>query len=293
MGAQSQVTIGMLGIGRMGGPIRARLGAAGYRVSAFDPAFTDSTGVAEPLEVAAADILITVLPGPIELESAMADVIPSMRAGSVWLDLTSGDPRASRRLAADAAARGILTVGAPMGGGPTDAAAGTLTFFVDGAPAAVDAVRPVLAELGSAAGLRWVGAEPGQAQVAKLLANLLWFGQAAAVTEALLLGQSLGLDPVRLRDTLATSAGASEFLAGSTDALFAGDYLESFALGRVIEELETLESLARETASPYGLSTDVTDLYRQARAEFGDVDGELLVAKLLEKRAGRTLRSSD
>jgi 3-hydroxyisobutyrate dehydrogenase len=280
----------MLGTGRMGGPIRERLVAAGYSVTASDLAVASS--VAGPVAAAAADLLITVLPGPIELVAAMAEALPAMRPGAIWLDLTSGDPRVSRRLAADATARGILSVGAPMGGGPTDAAAGTLTFFVDGAPSVVDSIRAVLAELGPAAGVRWVGEDPGQAQIAKLLANLLWFGQAAAVTEALLLGQSLGLNPVTLRDALVTSAGGSVFLEGSTDALFRGDYLESFPLGRVIEELETLENLATQNGSPYTLSTDVTDLYREARAEFGEVDGELLVAKLLEKRAGRSLRES-
>jgi 3-hydroxyisobutyrate dehydrogenase len=67
-------------------------------------------------------------------------------------------------------------------------------------------------------------------------------------------------------------------------------YLESFGIDRVVEELETLVSLAEDAGVPFELSTLVTRLHREALERFGAVDGELLAAKLLEERAGHTLR---
>jgi 3-hydroxyisobutyrate dehydrogenase len=297
------LAIGMLGLGRMGAPICRRLVDAGFPVTVHDPAegahlFATSIGAgwAESVAAVAADaeVLVTVLPGPKELEAAMLapnGALESMPPGSLWLDFTSGDPRVSKRIAGEAEQRAIRSVGAPMGGGPDDASAGTLKFFADGPPADVEAIRPILGQLSRPDGVQWMGAEPGHGQVAKLLANLLWFGQAAAVTESLLLGQSMGLDARALRDTLAKSAGGSRFIDDSTDALFRGDYMESFALSRCVEELETLTDLADDTGSPFEISTHVAGMYQEALAEFGDVDGELLVAKLLETRAGRLLRS--
>jgi 3-hydroxyisobutyrate dehydrogenase-like beta-hydroxyacid dehydrogenase len=270
----------VLGLGRMGAPI-ARALAERWEVVAYDPAVSPE-GSAE--EVAAAvDVLVTVLPGAAEVRGLGA-VLGVLRPGSLWLDLTSGDPRVTRELAHP----GIEVVGAPMAGGPSAAEARTLAFFVGGAPGAVDRARPLLDALGTH---EVIGNDVGDGYTAKLLANLLWFGQVVAVAEAMLLGQSLGLDPVRLRRTLAASAGGSVFIDEYLDRLLEGDYAETFGLDRVVEELDTLASLAREQGVPFELSSLVARLHGEALERFGAVDGELLAARLLEERAGRELRS--
>ena len=195
--------------------------------------------------------------------------------------------RVTRELAGRAKTQEIHVVGAPMAGGPTAAVSKILHFHVGGDPAAVARAIPILDELGTH---EVIGDDPGDGYTAKLLANLLWFGQVVAVTEALLLGQSLGLEPSRLRATLATSAGGSVFIDEYLDSLLDGDYLETFGLDRVVEELETLASLARQEDVPFELSSLVARLHAEALERFGAVEGELLAAKLLEERAGRTLR---
>jgi 3-hydroxyisobutyrate dehydrogenase len=288
--------IGVLGVGRMGAPIARNLVAAGFDVTTHDLDATRSgragTAVAKSASELAevSDILITVLPGVPEIEDAMVGAVPlveSMRPGSLWLDLTSNDPRVARAIAGRASARGIDSVGAPMAGGVDAAKNGSLRFYAGGTPSAFDRARPVLAALGS---IEEVGDTIEAGYVAKLLANLLWFGQAVAVTEALLLGQALGLSPALLRDQLATSAGGSVFVDEYLDRLLDGDYLESFGIDRCVEELETLVSLARGAGVPFELSSTVARIHREALERFGAIDGELLGARLLEERAGRTLR---
>jgi 3-hydroxyisobutyrate dehydrogenase len=275
-------TIGVLGVGRMGRPIASRLREAGFAVTVFD--------IAGPIEgfdnapdaaalAAVADVLMTVLPGRRELEAA-SGVIAALRPGALWLDLTSGDPRLTEALASTAPA----SVGAPMGGGPDDAGAGTLTFFVGGADADVARARPVREVLGR---VERAGERPGDGQTVKLIANLLWFGQSVAVTEALLLGRELGIDPRRLRDILPRTAARSVFIDDYLDRLLAGDYAETFGIDRVVEELETLTALA--DGVPFELSSLVARLHREALDRFGPVDGELLAAKLLEERGGAAL----
>ncbi|CAN5128638.1 NAD(P)-dependent oxidoreductase [soil metagenome] len=272
--------VGVVGVGRMGAPIAARLEHAAQLVLRFD---IDPTRGAVA-DVASVDVLLTILPGLAELQDVAPAAIAQLRPGALWIDLTSGDPRTSLALASRA---DIDVVVAPMGGGVAAAAAGTLRFFVGGPAAAVERARPVLEALGT---LDHVGEGVGDGQTAKLIANLLWFGQVVAVSEALLLGQALGIPPARLRQTLAASAAGSVFIDEYLDALFAGDYLESFGIDRVVEELDTLVSLARDTTVPFELSTHVRRLHREALERFGAIDGELLAAKLLEERAGATLR---
>jgi 3-hydroxyisobutyrate dehydrogenase len=294
--------LAVLGLGRMGLPIVSRLLTAGYPVTVFDPDVNrirlaekqGADGVVNEYQVASqSDVLVTVLPGPAELSQAMLGprgALEGLRVGACWLDLTSNDPRVATEVAAAAEAAGVMSVGAPMAGGPLDAAAGTLRFYVAGADSAIERVTPILTALGPPNDLVYSGPHVGAAHTTKLLANTLWFGQVAAVTEALLLGQALGLDLGILHSALETSAGGSHFMTHHLDALLRGDYLESFAIDRVVEELDTVTALAESARTPVALTAVVAQLHRDALERFGPVDGELLVAKLLEERAGRLLR---
>jgi len=282
--------VGLLGVGRMGRPIAHALVEAGYDLLAYDPVANRAAGFASAGSVGevaeSADVLVTVLPGTPELETAMTQAIAALRPGTLWLDLGSSDPRVAERIGHSIEHR-VESVGAPMGGGVEAVQTRTLQFFVGGPDDVVERARPLLQVLGT---IDHVGTAVGAGYTAKLLANLLWFGQVVAVTEALLLGQSLGLSPATLRRTLAASAGGSVFINDYLDRLLDGDYLESFGIDRCVEELDALADLARAEGVPFELSTLVARLHRDALERFGAVDGELLAAKLLEQRAGRDLR---
>ena len=122
--------VGVLGLGRMGAPI-ARTLAGQHEVLGFDPVLRPGDPVALASSV---EVLVTVLPGSAELDS-LPPVLAALRPGSLWLDLTSGDPRVVRRLAS--ATQDILVVGAPMAGGPAAAEAQALSFHLGGAPAEI------------------------------------------------------------------------------------------------------------------------------------------------------------
>ncbi|SMH42798.1 3-hydroxyisobutyrate dehydrogenase [Rathayibacter oskolensis] len=293
--------IGILGYGRMGAPVARRLHRHGFDVTVSDidegaleraraeglPTAPDGGALA-----ARSDTLITVLPGPIECRDALTGAdgaLGALAPGGVWLDFTSNDPRSVSALVVEAAGRGVGSVAAPMRGGPADAAAGTLGFYLAGEPAEVREVSGILTALGHDGSATVVQTDPALGHVAKLIANTLWFGQVIAVTEVLLLGRALGWDPSALHAALLESPGASAFLERHAPSILAGDPLPDFSLGRVVEELETVLRLAEEAGTPHETIELVTRLHREALASFGDVDGELLAAALLEERAGRPL----
>ncbi|QDE35591.1 hypothetical protein FIV50_12825 [Microbacterium foliorum] len=123
----SDPTIGIAGLGRMGTPI-ARSLARSFSVNAFDidPERASSTpdlrwSATLRALAASSDVFVTVLPGPRELQATMAGTFPHLAAGSLWIDMTSGDPETTRDLAASAEKYGIGVVSAPIGGTPEDA----------------------------------------------------------------------------------------------------------------------------------------------------------------------------
>jgi len=294
-------TIGFLGVGRMGLPMCANLAAAGYDVTASDARAELEAAVRQrgarwagtSAEAAAgADIVITMLPGPREVHDVMAGpggVLAAMRAAATWIDMSSNAPAAGRALAGQARARGIGVLDAPVGGGVPAAEAGTLQLFVGGDRALLERCRPVLEALADPRRIAHIGAN-GAGYTAKLLVNLLWFGQAVATAEALLIARGAGIDLDVLRQALAASAASSDFIRNDLGALLDGDYLTSFGLDRCCEELVTVAALARELQVPCELTQLVERTYQRALRHYGPVDGELLAVALLEEEAGLRLR---
>jgi 3-hydroxyisobutyrate dehydrogenase len=293
--------IGFIGVGRMGLPMCVNLARAGYRVTAADRRdeledVVVAAGVrwrGSAAEAAAdVDVLITMLPGPSEVRAAMlgsGGALGALRDGTSWIDTSSISPRTGREIAERALARGVEVLDAPVGGGPSRARDGTLQLFVGGDAGALERHRELFEVLADPRRIVHVGAR-GAGYTAKLLANLLWFGQAVATAEALLLARRAGIDLDRLRDALAASAATGEFIRHDVDALLAGDYLESFGLDRCCEELDAIVALARDLDVPFECSALVESIHRRALERFGAVDGELLAVALLEEEAGITLR---
>lgn len=196
--------IGLVGLGRMGGPICANLVRAGYRVQAGDrrpeaaerAAGYGARWVPELDRLAAgADVLVTVLPGPGEVRELMlgAGVAAALRNGTTWIDMTSNSPAAMTEIRNAVLDRGVRVLDAPAGGGVAAARHGTLQLLVGGEAQVVSRHRELLEVLASPGQVRHVGGY-GAGYTAKLLINLLWFGQAVGTAEALLLGRASGLD---------------------------------------------------------------------------------------------------
>jgi 3-hydroxyisobutyrate dehydrogenase len=293
--------VAVVGVGRIGLPIVARLARAGYPVRACDvrpeveaevraagAEWCDSAADA----VAGADVLLTVLPGSPELRAAMLapDGLLVQLGGTDWLDLTSAAPDLAAELATAADRLGVAYVECPVGGGVAAAQRGELTFYVGGARDAFDRRRALLSELAAEDAVHFLGGH-GSGYVTKLLVNLLWFGQAVATSEALLLGRAAGLDPGRLAAVFETGPAGTEFIRSYLPAVLAGDYLPSFGLDRCVEELDSLVRFAQASSSPFELSSAVAAVHRAALHRFGPVAGELLGVAHLELLAGGTLAS--
>ncbi|MFG2424699.1 NAD-binding protein [Streptomyces sp. NPDC048448] len=131
---------------------------------------------------------------------------------------------------------------------------------------------------------------PGTGYVAKLLVNLLWFGQAAATAEALLLGRRAGIDLGVLTETLAAGPASTAFIRHDLPALLAGDYLTDFGLDRIHDQLTAVTALAERLDTPHGITDTVRRLHGEALERYGPADGELLGVALLEEKAGILLR---
>jgi 3-hydroxyisobutyrate dehydrogenase len=232
------------------------------------------------------------LPGPPQVEAVMLGLngaFQALRAGSVWIDMSTSTPAAGRIAAEDGTPRGVAVVDAPVAGMVRGAIAGTLQVFAGGDPADVKRVLPVLHAMGDPDRVVHVGPR-GAGYAVKLCLNLLWFIHAQASAEVLVLGAKAGVEVGTLRRALVSGPASSVLLERDIDGVFEGDYDESFTLDLVTKDLGLAIDLGRELGVPLELSALVEQLYRRARAIYGDRAGELSTVRMVEDAAGIKLR---
>ncbi len=210
--------IAFIGLGNMGGPMAINLRKAGHTVSAFDLSADALAKVqAQGVEVAAsaqaaaqgAQVVISMLPASRHVEALYlgeGGLLAQLAPGALVIDCSTIAPASAQKVAADAQARGLAMIDAPVSGGVAGATAGTLTFIVGGEAAALERARPLLQAMGK--NIFHMG-EAGAGQVAKLCNNMA-LGVIMAVTgEAIALGVAHGLDPKALSQMMAVSTSRS------------------------------------------------------------------------------------
>ncbi len=295
--------VGFIGLGHMGEPMSRNVLAAGHDLVVHDirreaAAGLEAAGAAwasSPRETAAGrEVVITMLPAPAHVEQVLLGqdgLLSGLADGSVWIDMSTSIPAVADRVRAEASRdRRIEVLDAPVSGMAAGAKAGTLQIFVGGGEATYHRVRPLLEAMGDPGRILYVGGH-GAGYTVKLMINLLWFAHLVATAEVLAVGTRAGVDLATLRRCLLASPAASNFLASDVlSVLDRGDYDESFALALACKDLGLAVDLAGQAGVPVELSAVVEQVYRRARAQYGDAGGEMLPIKLYEDLTGTPLR---
>jgi 3-hydroxyisobutyrate dehydrogenase len=286
----------------MGGPMSANILAAGHDLVVHDVRAEAAAGLlaagatwaSSPRETGAdRDVVITMLPTPRHVADVLLGpdgLLDGLAPGAVWVDMSTSVPEVAERVMAVAGPRQVAVLDAPVSGMAAGAKAGTLQIFVGGAAADYQRVRPLLEAMGDPGRILHVGGN-GAGYTVKLMINLLWFGHLAATAEVLTVGVRAGVDLAMLRRCLLASPAASNFLERDVlSVLERGDYDDSFALALACKDLGLAVDLARQAGVPAEVSALVEQIYRRARAQYGDDGGEMLPVKLLEDLTATPLR---
>ena len=214
-------TIGMVGLGAMGGRIAGRLLSLGYNVagtnrtrSKAETLITDGLVWRDsPRTVAeGSDVVISMVTNDAALDAVTREpdgILAGLAPGSVYLDMSTVSPRTSRELAGRVASRGADLLAAPVSGSVPAAQAGTLAIMVGGTEDAFEHVEPILRDLGST--VTFVG-DVEQALLLKLGINISLGAQMLAFSEGVLLAERGGVDRSVALDVLTHSAIGSPML---------------------------------------------------------------------------------
>ena len=302
MSSISPTRIGFIGLGNMGSGMTRNLQRAGFdlvvndirRESADQLVANGAEWATTPAEVAAAsDVVITMLPTPRHVETVVngpAGILAGIADGGTWVDMSTSVPEVAQRVRAENPHRDLHILDAPVSGMAVGAASGMLQIFVGGEEADVARLRPVFEAMGDPERILHVGAA-GAGYTVKLMINQLWFSHLVATAEVLAIGVKAGVDLAVLRNSLIASPANSNFVQNDVlSILDHGDYDEGFAIALACKDLGLSIDLARSVGAPSELSALVEQIYRRARAQYGDLAGEMTPVKLYEDLIGVDLR---
>jgi len=212
--------IGYIGVGLMGHGAAKNILSHGYpltiaghrnRAPVDDLIARGAREAKTPADVArASDIVFLCLPSSVEVETTIYGehgVLAGAAAGLIVIDSTTADPRATQRIGADLAQRGIRMADAPLGRTPKEAEEGKISTFIGGDPETVRVVRPIIecyADTIIEAG------ELGAGHTLKLINNFISIGTCAVIAEAVATAAKLGVDLRKLYDVVSAGGANSK-----------------------------------------------------------------------------------
>jgi 3-hydroxyisobutyrate dehydrogenase len=192
----------------------------------------------------------------------------------LFIDCSTIDVTSARALSEDAHAAGHRMIDAPVSGGVTGAAAGTLTFMIGGTEACFLEATPILQAMGK--NLVHAG-DAGCGQAAKICNNMMLGIQMISVAEAFNLAAALGLDAQTLFDISSKASGQCWSLTsycpvpGPVPGSPANhDYQPGFSTAMMLKDLKLAQDAAMSAGAATPLGAQAAALYALYAAQGGN-----------------------
>jgi 3-hydroxyisobutyrate dehydrogenase-like beta-hydroxyacid dehydrogenase len=254
------LTIGLVGLGHMGGNMAARYLSSGYTVygetrNRDNVRWLVDQGlrwVETPRELTErVDLVMTSLPddGVVKSVASGPDgILAGLSEGKVWADLSTISPSASRDLAARVRqeGRGAHMLDTPVSGSVPQVKTGTLTIMVGGDKETYQRIEPVLRLLGTPV---HVG-DNGHGLVLKLAINISLAVQMLAFSEGLLLAERDGIAPHLAAKVMTEAAIGSPMLKARVPLVLDKRDETWFSVGLMDKDIR----LARQAAGELGVA---------------------------------------
>jgi 3-hydroxyisobutyrate dehydrogenase len=291
---QDAPQIGYIGLGAMGAALAARLHRRfPLRVHDVQPEAVQravdmgAAACASAQELGAkCDVVALCLPTSDHVRAALwgeRGLAAGLRPGSLVIDQTTGDPVATRAMAAQLAAKGIDFVDAPVSGGAAGARAGTIATMVGASDEAYGRVLPLLQAI-SPNVLR-AGAV-GAGHVMKLVNNMLSASQRLASMEALALAAKNGIQPQRACEILLAGGAKNAFIEKGMPAILRGDLSPGFTLALMHKDVRLACEMGSGSRVPLFYGSLTSEILQLAISEFGPQGQVNLPALMFDRLAG-------
>lgn len=260
--------IGLIGLGIMGKPMAKNLLKAGYdlTVSDLNQAAVDEVVAAGAKAATNAvigetcDVVLTMVPNSPQVKAVMLGedgVAAHMKPGSVFIDMSSINPVASKEIAAELAKKGIEMLDAPVSGGEPKAIDGTLSFMVGGKQEVFDKYKDLLGAMGASV-VRC--GDVGAGNTTKLANQIIVAANIQAVAEALTLAQKAGVDPDLVFQAIKGGLAGSTVMNAKAPMMIEGNDKPGFKVDLHIKDLNNALDCAHTVGAPVPMTAEVQEI---------------------------------
>ncbi len=288
---------GYIGLGNLGAACAGCLLRDNFRVTVFDlnpalaaPLVAKGAVLASSAEALAAEVdhVITCLPSPAISERVLRAILPQMKPGANWVEMSTLGRDEVLKLAAVAQDAGVRMLELPVTGGVHLAYQGKITMLAGGDKDLFDLHLKAMQAMGE----RIFHMGPlGSSSIIKVITNMLAFIHLKATSEALMLAKRGGLDLGQAWHAIAASSGNS-FVHETEGALILnGSYDIAFNVDLALKDLGFALGFGKEFGVPLDLASVTNQTYIAAKAAYGGDAQSPMIAKLLEDLLGTDLRA--
>ena len=267
------MTVGFIGLGKMGGPMAANVIAAAPGLVCFDVAGTQqrmpvgaiAAGSIADVATRCTTVLISVPDGA--ASAAVAREIAATPSSQVQtlFDLSTIGPKAAMQAAAILETAGVVYCDGPVSGGAAGARAATISLMFAGPSETLEAHRTLLESF--TGNIFHVGDRAGLGQAMKLANNFLSATALAATSEAIAFGVAHGLDMSTMIDVLNVSTGRN---SATTDKfpnrVLTGTYDAGFSTAHMTKDVGLFVDGASDVGTQSNVAAAVTDVWRACDA---------------------------
>ena len=288
-------SVGFVGLGMMGAPMATRLLKAGHRLAVYNRTKGKAEALVKqgaewcesPLAVAGASgIVFSMVSDPPALEEVSLGrqgILAGLAKGCIHVDLSTVSPSVTRDLAQRYRSAGCFFLHAPVLGGISQAAEGTLLVFAGGDKEPYYRVEPLLRQLGKQV---WRFEHAEQASHLKLLCNLFIAGMITTLAQALVFAQKADVDPRTLLEVIGQSQLNAPSYQRKGAAMLDGNFAPRFFLEHMLKDINLMLGAAKEAGAPLPAIEVAHRLFSDAeRAGFGKEDYSSVVKVLQAQTA--------
>ncbi len=285
--------IGFIGLGIMGKPMAKNLLKAGYELlvyrnnrAANELVEAGATSADIPEIGGSCDLVLTMLPNSPQVKEVMlgeTGVAKYMKEGSIYVDMSSINPVASKEIAAALAEKKIEMLDAPVSGGDPKAIDGTLSFMVGGKQEIFDKCEPILKAMGSSV-VRC--GEVGAGNTTKLANQIIVACNIQALSEALTLAQKAGVDPQLVFAAIRGGLAGSTVMDAKAPMILSGNDKPGFKIDLHIKDLNNALDCAHSVGSPVPMTAQVQEVFQWMHNHDGGQKDHSAIAQYYEFLTG-------
>jgi 3-hydroxyisobutyrate dehydrogenase len=287
-----RMKVGFIGLGNVGGKLSGSLLRNGVDLYVHDlnadfvaakvaDGATDGTSPADLMQTC--DVVITCLPSPAASAAVMAEMLPHVVPGKIWMEMSTTDPDEIKRLGAAVINAGGAAVDCPVSGGCHRADTGNISIFAACDRPTFERILPLLTLMGRR--VLHTG-DLGTASVLKVMTNYLATVNLISVCEAMTVMKGAGMDLATTYQAIAMSSGTSFVHETESQLILSGSRDVNFTMDLIQKDIGLFQKLADQYSIPLEVSLLIIDIMTDGQKRYGERAQSDRIIERLEDATG-------